>query len=125
MNATRQRQLRRALPIMALLLVMLALSRAGEPVNPVEFRHARITDTWAKYAQVLTFGRGQTLALVDDGCKLALPEWTALVDGVPKVRVTHDAVGGDADPKHEGRGYHGSTIGIPSSLNLNGKWGVA
>ncbi len=125
MRAARQPRLRRTLPVLALLLVTLARSPAGEPVNPIEFRHARITDTWEKYAQRLTFGRSQTLALVDDGCKLAMPEWTALVDGVPKVRVAHDAVDGDADPKHEGRGYHGSTIGIPSSLNLGGKWGVA
>jgi len=46
-------------------------------------------------------------------------------DGVPKVRVTHDAVDGDDDPKHEGKGYHGSTIGIPSSVNQDGKRGVA
>ena len=110
---------------LALLLVSVSSLRAGEPVNPVEFRRARITDAWEKYASILTFGRGQTLALVDDGCKLAMPAWTAIVDGVPKVRVAWDAVDGDPDPKHEGRGYHGSTIGIPSSLNLNGKWGVA
>lgn len=114
-----------ALFAFALLLLTLVPLRAGEPVNPVEFRHARITDAWEKYATILTFGRGQTLALVDDGCKLAMPEWTATVDGVPKVRVAWDAVDGDPDPKHEGRGYHGSTIGIPSSLNLRGKWGVA
>ena len=54
-----------------------------------------------------------------------MPEWAAEVNGVPKVRVTHDAVDGDDDPKHEGRGYHGSTIGIPSSVNFNGKLGVA
>ena len=111
--------------LLALLLFTLAPLRAGEPVNPVEFRHARITDAWEKYATILTFGRGQTLSLVDDGCKLAMPEWTAIVDGVPKVRVAWDAVDGDPDPKHEGRGYHGSTIGVPSSLNLGGKWGVA
>ncbi len=110
---------------LSLLLPLPSPLHAGDPVNPVEFRHARITDTWAKYSTILSFGRGQTLALVDDGCKLAMPEWTATVDGVPKVRVAWDAVDGDPDPKHEGRGYHGSTIGIPSSLNFNGKWGVA
>lgn len=98
---------------------------AGEPVNPVEFRHARITDAWEAYANVLTFGRGQTMALVDDGCKLSMPEWTAKMGDVPKVLISHDSVDGDDDPKHEGRGYHGSTIGIPSSLNFQGKWGVA
>ena len=62
MNAPGQPRLRRTLPVLALLLVTLARSPAGEPVNPIEFRHARITDTWAKYAQRLTFGRSQTLA---------------------------------------------------------------
>jgi len=105
--------------------VLLAAATIAEPVQPEEFRHARVTDAWQVYAKVLTFGKGQTLALVDDGCNLSRPEWTATVDGVPKVRVAYDAVDGDDDPKHEGRGYHGSTIGIPSSLNYHGKWGVA
>ncbi len=110
---------------MNLLIVLFAAATVGQPVQPEEFRHARITDAWQVYAKALTFGKGQTLALVDDGCKLSRPEWTATVDGVPKVRVAYDAVDGDDDPKHEGRGYHGSTIGIPSSLNYQGKWGVA
>jgi hypothetical protein len=98
---------------------------AGEPVEPTSFGHARVTEAWKKYSDVLTFGRGQTLALVDDGCKLSMPEWSTPVDGRPKVLISHDSVDGDDDPKHEGRGYHGSTIGIPSSLNYMGKWGVA
>lgn len=98
---------------------------AGEPVQPEGFRHARITDAWKNYADVLTFGRGQTLALVDDGCRLSMPEWSTPVDGRRKVLVAYDAVDGDDNPKHEGRGYHGSTIGMPSSLNYQGKWGVA
>ena len=97
----------------------------GQPVQPVAFKHAGITGTWVKVAGKLTFGKGQTLVLVDDGCKMSMPEWTAKVNGVPKVRVTYDAVDGDDDPKHEGRGYHGSTIGIPSSVNFKGKLGVA
>lgn len=111
-------------PLSIALLCQVGLN-AGEPVAPVEFRHARITDVWEAYAKVLTFGRGQTLALVDDGCKLAMPEWQTVIDGKPKVIATYDSVDGDNDPKHEGRGYHGSTIGIPSSLNYKGKWGVA
>lgn len=95
------------------------------PAQPAEFRHAGIVEAWEAYANRLTFGKGQTLALVDDGCRLEMPEWRAVVDGVPKVRVTWDAVDGDPDPKHEGSGYHGSTIGIPSSVNHGGKRGVA
>jgi len=54
-----------------------------------------------------------------------MPEWSMSDGDQPKVLVTHDSVDGDDDPKHEGRGYHGSTIGIPSSVNHDGKWGVA
>ena len=102
-----------------------SVASAGEPTEPTSFGHARVTEAWKKYAEVLTFGRGQTLALVDDGCKLSMPEWSTPVDGRPKVLVSYDSVDGDDDPKHEGRGYHGSTIGVPSSLNYMGKWGVA
>ncbi|WP_010582941.1 S8/S53 family peptidase [Schlesneria paludicola] len=98
---------------------------AGEPVEPVSFQHVRVTDVWKEYANLISFGRGQTLALVDDGCTLSIPEWSTPVDGRPKVLVSYDSVDGDDDPKHEGRGYHGTTIGVPSSLNYQGKWGVA
>lgn len=96
-----------------------------QPIMPTEFGRAGVTAAWREYAGVLTFGRGQTLALVDDGCKLSMPQWTAVVDGAPKVLVAYDAVDGDDNPQHEGRGYHGSTIGVPSSLNYQGKGGVA
>lgn len=112
-----------SLGLLGLLITLPSWSQ--EPVLPAEFRQTGILDVWKNYADRLTFGRGQTMALVDDGCKLAMPEWTAKVEGKPKVLVAYDAVDGDDDPKHEGRGYHGSTIGIPSSLNFNGKWGVA
>ncbi len=98
---------------------------AYEAAQPAEFEHAGIIQAWKIYANVLTFGKGQTLALLDDGCTMSKPEWKAVIDGVPKVRVTFDAVDGDNDPKHEGKGYHGSTIGIPSSVNDAGKRGVA
>lgn len=89
-------------------------------VQPQEFEHAGILDAWKTYAGVLTFGKGQTLALLDDGCTMSRPEWQG-----DKVKVTHDAVDGDTDPKHEGKGYHGTTIGIPSSVNHGGRRGVA
>lgn len=109
------------------LLCLCSLSQlfGGEPVEPVAFRHAGIIRSWEAYHDTLTFGEGQTLALVDDGCKLSMPEWSTPVLGTPKVLVSHDSVDGDDNPKHEGRGYHGSTIGVPSSLNYMGKWGVA
>jgi hypothetical protein len=95
------------------------------PVEPVSFKHAGVTDAWAAYAGKLTFGKGQTLALLDDGCKLSMPEWTHSEGATPKVLVAYNSVDGNDDPKHVGRGYHGSTIGIPSSLNYKGKHGVA
>lgn len=100
-------------------------ARCAEPTEPVSFKHAGVVAAWEAYKDKLTFGKGQTLALLDDGCKTSMPEWTTPFDGTPKVAVTYDAVDGDDDPKHEGRGYHGSTIGVPSSLNFNGKHGVA
>jgi len=101
------------------LFVTLSVS-AQEPAQPAEFEHAGITAAWKAYADVLNFGKGQTLALLDDGCMMTRPEWQG-----DKVRAVYDAVDGDNDPKHEGKGYHGSTIGIPSSVNHGGKRGVA
>lgn len=98
---------------------------AGEPAQPAAFRHAGIMKAWQMYHHRLTFGRGQTLALVDDGCNLSRPEWSKSDGDQPKVLVTFDSVDGDTNPQHEGRGYHGTTIGIPSSVNYGGKWGVA
>ncbi|MBA4016262.1 MAG: hypothetical protein C0483_03645 [Pirellula sp.] len=104
------------------------VSQCAEPVPAQSpgFERAGIVAVWEKYADRLTFGRGQTLALLDDGCKPGLPEWSAKNgDGKPKTLVIYDAVDGDDDAKHEGRGYHGSTIAGPSSVNYGGKRGVA
>ncbi len=118
-------QLRLIVIALVSIVVLPEASRAGEPVQSESFKHAGIVAAWEKYGDRLTFGKGQTLALVDDGCKLSMPEWSMSDGDQPKVLVTYDSVDGDDDPKHEGRGYHGSTIGIPSSLNYGGKWGVA
>lgn len=98
---------------------------AEPPAQPAAFKHAGIIKAWRAYKHKLTFGKGQTLALVDDGCDLSMPEWSKSDGDQPKVLVAYDSVDGDNDPKHEGRGYHGSTIGIPSSVNYKNKWGVA
>lgn len=100
-------------------------AHSAEPADPPAFKHARVIDAWEAYAGKLTFGKGQTLALLDDGCTLSKPEWSQSDGELPKVLVSYDSVEGDNDPKHEGRGYHGSTIGIPSSVNYKGKRGVA
>ena len=94
-------------------------------VQAAEFEQAGIIATWEKYSEQLSFGKNQTLALLDDGCTMSKPEWKAVIDGIPKILVTYDAVDGDDDPAHEGRGYHGSTIGIPSSVHFQEKRGVA
>ena len=122
------RHVDRLIALCAMLLSGLASARcvpAAEPTLPVDFRHAGVIAAWEAYADRLTFGRGQTLALLDDGCDLSKPEWSLSDGDDPKILVTYDAVDGDDDPKHEGRGYHGTTIGIPSSVNYNGKRGVA
>lgn len=97
----------------------------GVPVEPASFKHAGVTAAWAAYEGKLTFGKGQTRALLDDGCTLSMPEWSKSDGDLPKVLVSYDSVDGDNDPKHEGKGYHGSTIGVPSSLNYRGRLGVA
>ncbi len=95
--------------------------RAGEPAQPVAFEHAGIIEAWNTFRHKLTFGKGQTLALVDDGCNLSMPEWSMSDGDQPKVLIAHDAVDGDDNPMHEGRGYHGSTIGMPSSVHYKRK----
>src|SRR4051812_46971862 len=107
------------------LLLLAAIAAAAEPTLPVDFEHAGVTAAWKAYGDRLTFGRRQTLALLDDGCDLSKAEWSKSDGDAPKVLVTYDAVDGDDDPKHEGKGYHGTTIGIPSSVNYGGKRGVA
>ncbi len=102
-----------------------SLTQAAEPAQPVPFQQSQVIATWEKYKDILTFGKYQTLALVDDGCNLNRPEWILQNTDYPKVLITYDSVDGDKDPSHEGRGYHGSTIGIPSSVNHDGKLGVA
>jgi len=107
-------------------VVALAVTiRADEPVEPVSFEHAGIIRALKTYGPRLTFGNCQTLALVDDGCKLSMPEWSKSAGDQPEVLVSYDSVEGDDDPMHEGKGYHGSTSGIPSSVNYDEKRGVA
>lgn len=43
--------------------------------QPKEFEHAGVLVAWKVYAEVLSFGKGQTLALLDDGCDPSRPEW--------------------------------------------------
>ena len=95
------------------------------PYLAVDFEAMRVTDAWEKYADRLTWGRGQCLAILDDGCDLNQPQWQAKLPWGPKVLVTYDAVDGDNDPAHVKPGYHGTTVGYPSSLFFKNMRGVA
>lgn len=97
----------------------------GQAVSPVEFKQMRITDTWARYDGRLTWGRGQVLAILDDGCDLKVPQWQVSFPWGKKVIASYDAIDGDDDPAHVPPGYHGTSVGFPSSLNYLGKLGVA
>ncbi|MSO21681.1 MAG: hypothetical protein EXQ58_00195 [Acidobacteria bacterium] len=117
------------LSLLLVVLTPLALQSlakmAGEPVSPVEFKHMKITDAWAKYDGVLTWGKGQCLAILDDGCDLNAPEWQANLPWGKKVIAGYDSIDRDDDPTPAPPGYHGTSVGFPSSLNYQGKWGVA
>ena len=98
---------------------------SGEPHNAVSFAQIRVLDTWKKYADRLTWGKGQGLAILDDGCDLTAPQWQVEMPWGPKVIATWNSIDGNEDCSPVPPGYHGTTVGNPSSLNLNGVLGVA
>lgn len=97
----------------------------GQPFNPVEFVHMRVPEVWARYDGLLTWGKGQTLAALDDGCDMSAPEWNTSLPWGRKVIATWNSIDNNADPSPGPIGYHGTSIGFPSSLNYNGQLGVA
>ena len=101
------------------------VSRPGQPYQPVDFAAMRVTDTWKKYADRLTWGKGQCLAILDDGCKMTTPQWRVKLPWGKKVIATWDSIDMDDSPEPGPRGYHGTSVGYPSSLNYKGKLGVA
>lgn len=90
------------------------------PYHQAHFDSIGITAVWEKYEGVLTWGEGQCIAIVDDGCDLTVPEWQ---NG--KVRAAWNAFEQNDDPTPVPPGYHGTSVGYPSSLNYNGLCGVA
>jgi hypothetical protein len=100
-------------------------SATGAPHNEETFRQMRVTDTWQKYDGSLSWGKGQCLAILDDGCKLDDPAWQAVMPWGPKVIATWNSMDGNADCRPVPPGYRGPSVGHPSSLNLNGVRGVA
>lgn len=97
----------------------------GKPYHEQCFAQLRVIDTWRRYAGRLSWGRGQCLALLDDGCDLADPPWQVRLPWGPKVLATHNSIDGNDDPAPVPPGYHGTSVGYPSSLNHQGVLGVA
>jgi hypothetical protein len=96
-----------------------------DPYTATNFAQIRVTDTWKKYADRLTWGKGQCLALLDDGCDLSVPAWQVVMPWGRKVIATWNSIDGNDNCHPVPPGYHGTSIGYPSSLNLDGSCGVA
>ncbi len=95
------------------------------PYDLVSFEQIRVLDTWRRYADRLTWGRGQCLAILDDGCDLSDPPWQVELPWGPKVIAAYNSIDGNADPTPVPPGYHGTSVGYPSSLNHEGTLGIA
>ncbi|MBI4023648.1 MAG: hypothetical protein HY360_01620 [Verrucomicrobia bacterium] len=96
-----------------------------EPYDAAEFRQMRALDAWKKYEEVLSWGKGQCLAILDDGCDLKVPEWQATLPWGKKVIATWNSIGRDENCAPVPPGYHGTTVGYPSSLYHENKRGLA
>ncbi|MFZ4694630.1 MAG: hypothetical protein ACOYMV_05825 [Verrucomicrobiia bacterium] len=96
-----------------------------QPYDLADFHRMRVLDAWKKYAGVLTWGKGQCLAILDDGCNLEAPEWQTSLPWGKKVIATWNSLDGNEDCAPVPPGYHGTTVGYPSSLNHGGKLGLA
>ena len=97
----------------------------GVPYNRVSFTQIRVLETWRKYAGRLSWGRGQCLAILDDGCDMSDPPWQVQMPWGKKVIAAYNSIDGNDDPTPVHPGYHGTSVGYPSSLNHEGVYGVA
>lgn len=95
------------------------------PYHKEHFDSIGITKVWETYDGILTWGEGQCLAIVDDGCDLTVPEWQTPCPRGPKVLASWNAFEQNEDPTPVPPGYHGTSVGYPSSLCYNGLCGVA
>ena len=97
------------------------------PIPRLTHQHGKLppTGVWQKYAGRLTWGKGQTLALLDDGCDLTVPEWQVDLPWGRKVVASYNSFEHNDDPTPVPPGCHGTSVGFPSSLNHNGVHGVA
>jgi len=97
----------------------------GAPYNAESFKQMRVVETWQKYKDVLSWGKGQCLAILDDGCDLSAPAWQVNMPWGPKVVATYNSIEDNLDPTPVPPGYHGTSVGYPSSINHKGVYGVA
>ena len=95
------------------------------PYNVTNFEQMRVIDAWRTYGDRLTWGRGQCLAILDDGCDLSDPPWQVRMPWGPKVVATYNSIDANDDPSPVPPGYHGTSVGYPSSINHQGTCGVA
>jgi len=104
-----------------------ALAMEGERTvyNVDDFDDIGVSKVWEKYAGVLSWGEGQCLAIADDGCDLTVPEWQTVHPWGPKVCAAWNVYEKNDDPTPVPPGYHGTSVGYPSSLCYNGLCGVA
>jgi hypothetical protein len=95
------------------------------PYSEVEFKRMGVLDVWERYEGRLSWGKGQTIAMIDDGCDIDVPEWRAVLPWGPKVVASWNVFEENDNPRPVPPGYHGTSVGYPSSLNYQGKRGVA
>jgi hypothetical protein len=95
------------------------------PYNTADFNQIRVIETWQKYATELAWGKGQCLAILDDGCDLSDPSWQIEMPWGRKVIATYNSIDENDDPNPVPPGYHGTSVGYPSSLNHQGTCGIA
>jgi len=102
-----------------------AASAQRTPYDAESFSQIRVIDTWRKYAGKLTWGKGQCLAILDDGCDLSDPPWQVQMAWGRKVIATYNSIDGNDNPNPVPPGYHGTSVGYPSSLKHGGVHGIA
>ena len=103
----------------------LMLNSLRTPYNREHFEAIGILKVWEKYDGLLSWGQGQTVAIIDDGCELTVPEWQTIHPWGPKVLAAWNAFEQNDDPTPVPPGYHGTSVGYPSSLCYHGLCGVA
>lgn len=95
------------------------------PYNRQHFESIGVLKVWEKYDSILSWGEGQVVAIVDDGCNLSVPEWQTVHPWGPKVRASWNVFEENDDPTPVPPGYHGTSVGYPSSLCYRGICGVS